>query len=76
MNQSQLFRLRRIFREIFDDPSLEISSEFSQENCSEWDSVASVQLVLAVEQEFGMRFSTESVAGIKSVADLQRLLPN
>ena len=75
MNQAQLFRLQRIFREIFDDPALVITPAFSPADNSMWDSVAMVQIVLAAEEEFSVRLSTDDVAGIKSVADLLRVLP-
>jgi acyl carrier protein len=75
MNQDQLFRLQRIFREVFDDPSLVISPESRPADHSAWDSVAMVQILLATEQEFGVRFSMETVTNIKSVADLLRALP-
>lgn len=75
MNQGHLLRLQRIFREIFDDSSLEITPAFGPTVYSAWDSVAMVQIVLAVEQEFGIRFSMETVAGIKCVDDLLQSLP-
>jgi len=40
----------------------------------EWDSVAMVQIVLATEQEFGVRFTTDEVASIKSAGDMLKLL--
>jgi acyl carrier protein len=75
MNQGHLLRLQRIFREVFDDPSLVLTPELSPADYSMWDSVAMVQIVLATEQEFGVRLSMETVAGVKSVADLLRALP-
>ena len=72
MNNEKLFRLQRIFREVFDDPAMVISPELSPAATSDWDSVAMVQIVLATEEEFGVRLSMEIVAGITSVADLLR----
>ena len=71
----QLERLNRIFREILDEPGLEISSEFSMADHPGWDSVATVQIVLAAEQEFSCRLPTEAVAGLKNVGDLLKHLP-
>jgi acyl carrier protein len=69
---SALFRLQRIFREVFDDPSLTIADDFSMQSYPDWDSVATVHIVLAAEEEFKMRFTTDEVAGIRSVADVRR----
>jgi acyl carrier protein len=68
------YRVQAIFREVFDDPRLEIRDSMSVETFPEWDSVATVHLILAVEAEFGIRFSTDQVAGVQSVADLLRVL--
>jgi acyl carrier protein len=69
---SALFRLQRIFREVFDDPSLTVAGDFSMQSYPDWDSVATVHIVLAAEEEFAMRFTTDEVAAIRSVADLLR----
>ena len=76
MNENNLPRLQRIFREVLDSPDLKISSADSPGDLPGWDSVATVQIVLAVEQEFSIRLSTETVANIKSVADLLAALPD
>ena len=67
---SILHRLEMIFREVLDDRSLELTEGSSVSNVPNWDSVATVQIVLATESEFGIRFTTDELAGIKSVADI------
>jgi acyl carrier protein len=69
-----LYRLQTIFRDVFENPTLQISEQTSVSNFPDWDSVAMVQIVLATEEEFGVRFTTDQVAGIKSVADIRRSL--
>lgn len=64
---NKLIVLRNIFREVFDDDSMTISAETSRNDIEDWDSVAQVKLVLTIESEFGIRFSTDEVSGIKSV---------
>ena len=76
MNVAQHSRLQSIFREVFDQPSLELTPELSPATLPEWDSVAMVQLVLATEQEFGVRFTTEEVASFKSAGDMLKALGN
>lgn len=66
-------RLQKIFREVFDDPSLALTPAVSMASYPEWDSVATVNIVLATEAEFGIRFTTEEVAEVRSVADLLRV---
>ena len=65
-----LDRLRDIFREACDDPELEISENTVQEDIPAWDSVITIQIVLAVEAEFNVRLTTDEVAAVHSVRDL------
>ncbi|MBC2594327.1 acyl carrier protein [Ruficoccus amylovorans] len=75
MPDSRLPRLQRIFRDVLDEPSLQLAEDFSTAAHPEWDSVVMVQIVLAVEQEFGCELEMAQVAEIKSVADILRCLP-
>jgi acyl carrier protein len=63
--------LRNIFREVFDDDELVISDSTSKDNIMEWDSVAHVKLVLAVEDLLSIRFSLDEVTFISSVGDFK-----
>jgi acyl carrier protein len=47
--------------------SLVITGETSISNFPAWDSIAMVQIVLAIETEFQIRFTTDEVAAFKSV---------
>jgi acyl carrier protein len=63
-----------VFREVFDDPSLVVSSETTASDVPNWDSMMHVSLMLAVERQFGIRFSSSEVAGLKNVVELQMLV--
>ncbi|MEO8453194.1 MAG: acyl carrier protein [Gemmatimonadota bacterium] len=39
-----------------------------------WDSLSHAMIVVAVEDEYGVRFSTRDVVGLQSVGDLERLI--
>ena len=69
-----LYRLQSIFRDVFSDPQLVLAEEMSTTSLPDWDSVAMVHIILAAEAEFGVRFSTDEVAAVSSVADIMRFL--
>lgn len=69
-----LQQIQSIFRDFFDDPSILITEHTSPADLPEWDSVAQVHIVLAVEEVFGIRFSTDEVAKIRCVADILMIL--
>ena len=72
--EENLQKLQEIFRDIIDDESLELTELYSTQDNDDWDSVAMVQILLAVEAEFGVKFTTDEVANIKSVADILKKL--
>jgi acyl carrier protein len=67
-------KLQNIFQDVFDDPSIRLAPEFSPASYGDWDSVATVRLVLSIELAFGIRFTTDQVAGIKSVKEILSVL--
>ena len=68
----KLTKLQSIFRDVIGDPSLEISEDTKRADLEDWDSVAMVQIILAVESEFGVRFSTGEIANISAVSDIMK----
>ena len=69
-----LYRLQSIFRDVFSNPQLVLTEEMSTANLPCWDSVAMVHIILAAEAEFGVRFSTDEVAAVSSVADILKII--
>ena len=67
-------KLQGVFQDVFDDPSIRLTSELSPATYPDWDSVATVRLILSIESEFGIRFTTDQVAEIKSVQNLLTIL--
>ena len=62
-------RLTPIFQEIFDNDDIIPHSEMTANDVSEWDSLSNIRLVVAVEEEFGIQFSTGEVAGLSNVGE-------
>ena len=71
----KLQKLQEIFQNVLDQPDLRLTETFSTTDCSEWDSVATVQIILATEAAFEIRVPIETVAGLHQVSELLDLLP-
>jgi len=67
-------RVYEVFATILKIPVLEINDHTSPENTSRWDSLASVNLVLALEEEFGVRLGTKDIAEMKNVGIAKSVL--
>ena len=67
-------RLEQVFRNVFEDDEIEISNETTAEDIDAWDSLTHVQLIVAVEKEFSLKFSTVEVMKLKNVGDFIALI--
>ena len=67
-------RLTRIFRDVFDDTSIEISDEMTAKDIEEWDSLNHINLIVAVEGTFKVRFTTKEVSDLANVGELITLI--
>ena len=77
MDRKEVFeRITRIFREEFDDDTLIIQDETNAEDIEDWDSLAHVELVLAMEHEFGMKFNIKEVGELQNVGEMADLILN
>jgi acyl carrier protein len=74
MQQSEVYtRLTVVFRDVFDDESLELRPAMTAKDIAGWDSFNHINLILATETEFGVKFGTaevESLQNVQSFADL------
>jgi acyl carrier protein len=63
-------RVVRIIRATFDDPKAPIGRETTARDVRGWDSVANIELLVTLEAEFGVRFYTGQIAGLRNVGEL------
>ena len=66
--------LAEIFHEVFDDPTIVLSPETSAKDVAGWDSFAHLQLIVAVESRFGIKFRTSEIGDLSNVGDLVNLI--
>jgi acyl carrier protein len=67
-------RVRRIAADIFSVPIARINAESSADTIETWDSLQHLNFVLAVEQEFGVRFTPEEIEKLISVSTVVEML--
>ncbi len=67
-----LEKMNGIFRTVFDNDEITIRPEMTANDVDGWDSLSHVNLILAVEKGFGIRFSEREVLGFRNVGDLVR----
>jgi acyl carrier protein len=73
-DQDILNGLTEIFRDVFDDPALVISNETTADDVDEWDSVNHINIVVAAEMRFGVKFKIAEIESLKNVGELVHLI--
>ena len=60
-------RLDDVFRDVFDDDTLEVDENTTADDIEDWDSIEHITLIGAVEDEFKMMLKMCEFSGIKDV---------
>ncbi len=66
-----LDQLQEVFRRVFGDDEIVLNRETTAADIDGWDSMMTINLMIAIEKRFQIRFAAAEIAGIK--ADGQNL---
>lgn len=69
-------KLQEIFRDVFDDDSIELFAEMTSADVEDWDSLSHITLIHEIEAAFGIRFTTREVLDTKNVGEFIALIEN
>ncbi len=61
-------KIKQIFTELFD--VVDVDDSLTREDIEEWDSLMHIQLVLALEGTFGIKFTTTEIVDMDSVGKI------
>jgi acyl carrier protein len=67
-------KLTTVFRDVFDNPGMEITDTTTADDVDGWDSIMHVNLIVAVEKAFGVSFTTKDVKSMANVGDFIQLI--
>jgi acyl carrier protein len=75
MDDQEIYgRLQDIFRDVFDDESIVLNPQLSAHDVDGWDSLTHIRLIMTVQKEFKVKFSTAEIGKMENVGDLTRLI--
>lgn len=63
-----------IFKDVFDDETLEVNEKSCADNVEDWDSLAQMNLIVAMEKHFQVHFSVEEIVKLKNVGEMVKLI--
>lgn len=68
MSREEIFEnLNEVFQDVFDDESITVGETTTADDIEDWDSLEHINLIVAVEQKFGIKFNMGEVNGMKNV---------
>ena len=67
-------RIAKVFSEVLGVSTDSITDATSPDNTPQWDSMAAMNLVVAIEDEFDVRLSTGEIMSMRTVALVKKVL--
>lgn len=62
--------LNEVFRDVFDDDEITVGDETTADDIEDWDSLEHINLVVAVEKKFSIKFNMGEVNSFKNVGEM------
>lgn len=63
-------KLNEIFIDVLDLDEVELTDDTSANDIEEWDSLSHIQLIVAVEKTFGIKFTSLEIMKWKNVGEM------
>jgi acyl carrier protein len=65
-----LEQVNGIFKEVLENDNLSINYQTTADDIEEWDSFGHIQLVVAIEKYFKIRFTAQEITNFKNVGEM------
>jgi acyl carrier protein len=65
-----LQQVNAVFVDVLDNDKLVLTNETSARDVDEWDSLNHIQLVVAIEKQFKIRFTSREIQSWKNVGEM------
>ena len=75
-NEEIKARLTPVFHSVFADDDLEVTEGLTADQVPGWDLLSHINLIVAVEKEFKIKFTTKDVRSMKNVGNMIELISN
>ncbi len=62
--------LTEIFNDVFMTDDMKLTPELSAKDVSGWDSFKQIEIMVSIEERFGIKLNTREIDGLKNVGDL------
>ncbi|MES2111796.1 MAG: acyl carrier protein [Bacteroidota bacterium] len=71
MTRSEILRIiNAIFIDVLDDDTVVLTEETTANDVDEWDSLNHIQLVVAIEKHFKIRFASQEILSWQNIGEM------
>ena len=75
MTREEIFeQLNEVFRDVFDDESIEVTDETTADDIEDWDSFEHINLIVAIEEEFRFKIPMGKTVTMENVGEMVDLI--
>jgi acyl carrier protein len=67
-------KITPIFHQVFEDDSIVLKRETTADDIDAWDSLSHINLVIAIEMAFNIRFALGELQALKNVGEMVDLI--
>lgn len=68
MTREEVFAgVNEVFRDIFDDEEITVGETTTADDIEDWDSLEHINLIVAIEKKFGMKFTMGEATTMENV---------
>jgi acyl carrier protein len=71
MTREEIYgKLNEVFQDVFDDEDITVNDSTVAADVDGWDSLEHINLIVAVERCFGIKFTMGETTGLKNVGEM------
>ncbi|MGA7329535.1 MAG: acyl carrier protein [Rhodomicrobium sp.] len=75
MNKQEILaKVGQTIASVLDQPNLRVTMRTTMDDVEGWDSFNHINIAVALESEFGLKFNASEVAGLRAVGDFVDLI--
>jgi acyl carrier protein len=75
MDQTEIYAaLTEIFNDVFMVEDMRLTPELSAKDVAGWDSFKQIEIMVSVEERFGIKLNTREIDGLRNVGDLAEVI--